>query len=271
MIRRSPLVLFVVLGVALFGGLKGLTAQSTTNASWARLLQKQLSELHDLRRQRQLAIAEIKARDHELEDQIARLEQQAQALEANVAELKDEHGDLEAEIHDADTHVYGFGDWQNHLCKFVLPVAERLVLAIQRGVHYQRSERLKRARGLVTKLRAKDRAGRCEALREFFELCGEELQASRSFDFWNEPVELPDGRRVQAYQLRVGLLNQAFLSEDGQVFGVAARDSSRDWFLDLNKAEQQALLRTLESLQGRRSPELLPLPFANPRATEGSK
>ena len=115
-----------------------------------------------------------------------------------------------------------------------LAAASEVKQRIASGIPYKRAERLATIDDVIDGLKSDDPAGRGRAIQDFWTLYIEDLRLGRSIDLWNEPVLIDGGKlRKNSYQVRLGLIGQFFISEDGEIAGIAAMEQSHDWHTDL--------------------------------------
>jgi hypothetical protein len=140
------------------------------------------------------------------------------------------------------------------------------------GVPYQHDSRLRRIEGVVTGLQSSEAAVQADALEGFWSYVGDELRHLRTTEFWNQPVTLPDGRQLQAYQVRLGLVGQLFVTEQGDLAGLATGDNAATpWRTDLPEAVTKQIRAVAEVLRQRKPPGVLAVPIDPPTAVPASQ
>lgn len=118
-------------------------------------------------------------------------------------------------------------------------------------------------------LNGDDPLQQAEGLTGLWTLLGEELRLSTSIDFWNDTVDLPDGRRKHAYIARLGLVQQTFVSEDGQSVGLAGLQDELPWHTTLSEREGRQVRDAASIFQQQQPPQFTPVPLALP--TDGGE
>jgi hypothetical protein len=136
----------------------------------------------------------------------------------------------------------------------VLPAAERMAIRIRRGIPYEREKRAARFDDV-----RKTPAAR--ALQDFWAAVAEELRLLKTRQLGNRMIDVGEGRTKHAYVARLGLANEFFVSEDGEVVGIAAHAPGRPWRFLEEPVARQRVLGALRVLQQRRAPGIERLPF----------
>ena len=72
----------------------------------------------------------------------------------------------------------------------------------------------------------------------------------------NAEVLLGGGRTKHAYVARLGLVNELFVSEDGEIVGIAARRAAEPWRLVTDPVDRKRIVNALQMLQQRRPPRV---------------
>ena len=138
----------------------------------------------------------------------------------------------------------------------VLPVAERMAIRITRGIPHEREKRAARFQEV-----SKGETPTARALQNFWSAVAEELRLSKTRQLTNRVIDLGGGRKKHAYVARLGLANEFFVSEDGEVVGIAALSSDRPWRFLKKPVDRDRVLSGLRILQQRRVPGIERLPF----------
>ncbi|MDT8391880.1 MAG: hypothetical protein RRC34_15365 [Lentisphaeria bacterium] len=110
-----------------------------------------------------------------------------------------------------------------------------------------------------------------KAVRELTDLLRRRLSRMSSTELTNAPVSLNDHEtQLHAYQIRLGLALEFFVSEDRESIGVMSPTGSGTWDMVMAPREKQAFIRGLDILQGRQPPTLIWIPWViRPDAKEG--
>jgi hypothetical protein len=185
-------------------------------------LSSDIRELHGLRaRKRELIDAqrpEAEAREEtirRLEAELARVSEQLETARAARAESSARLDVLRG----AKSAVV---DALQRCEEVARPFCDRLTSAIEAGVTFRRDDRASQVRDLRAALDSPGALERLRPLTEIWTLLGEELRLSRTIDERPETVRLQvEGRplEVHAYVLRLGLVQELFVSEDSAYAG----------------------------------------------------
>ena len=89
----------------------------------------------------------------------------------------------------------------------------------------------------------------------------EELRLMKTRELLNAEVEVAAGRRKHAYRVRLGLINELCVTEDGAEVGVASHAPAAPWAFLTQPEERSRVVSAVEILQERRTPRLSVVPF----------
>lgn len=141
--------------------------------------------------------------------------------------------------------------------------AEEIVAALRTrvaaGIDHLVAERERTLERVAARLRATELAGvdAFSALASFFESEGRLLG---SVEITNRPIDLPDGRRVHAFVLRLGTVGAVLVSEDGDVVGVDRRRAGGGIAVDLDETSRDRIAAAVRAARGRGAADVFALP-----------
>ncbi len=229
----------------------------------ARRIRETVEEAHAVRLERLRLREQHQAEIAEVERHIERLKDDIEKTNTTLQEERKLVGDLEATI-EKDTKIKQVTELViARAAKIFLPAAERVKKRVDTGITYRRKERQEQIARIIEGIGNPDPQVQADSLNDYLSFLAEELRLANSVNLWNEPVLLDDGKRQKhAYQIRLGLVNHFFISEDGKTIGLAAKEADREWNLNLDDARQQQLRAVLDILQERRPPRVISVPCA---------
>lgn len=182
------------------------------------------------------AIRRLDRELEELELRRAELVSEVEAVTADVDRLRSEREDqasalyvLGAAVDAASEHAHAF---------------------VTDGPMFQRGERLA--------LLPASGEPPTDGLERYLHFLADELQLARSSETYAADIPLGDGRVKPARVVRVGHLLQAFITEDGEEVGV---ETAAGWEVLEPGPTRQSVIDALDTLDGRRVPELIDLPL----------
>ncbi|MFT5288309.1 MAG: hypothetical protein ACI8QS_001279 [Planctomycetota bacterium] len=259
-----PLVGKIALPLALCVGLAGapflLSSRGIPQdgAEDAREIRRLVDELQGLRSEQRLLEEDLAAQRTQFGEEIARLRDDleigraravgATELSARRSARIDLARKLSARI---EAGLKLSAGEASQLCK-------ALGASIAEGIPFQREERAARLALIATELTGEPEE-RARGLVELLGVLSEELRLAETTEERSIQLELPDGRRVHAYVVRLGLLQEAFVTEDGVDAGLSVPGGT--WRTDLNAGERAAVENLVASARGHRAAELVPLPL----------
>lgn len=151
------------------------------------------------------------------------------------------------------------------LCERGSTLADRLAERAQGGIPTVR-ERVATLAALGAKLKTFEASADAalDAFAELLHTTGAWLPLARTSELTNHTVAVED-RTLHAWVLRLGVVGEAFLTEDGTLAGLASRDPGAPWET-FERAERPLLFAQLESLaellRGASAARLAPVPSA---------
>ncbi len=199
----------------------------------------------------------------EIERQIERLRDDLEKTDAAVREEAEKLHAVKAQVEQDKRAKRAAELLVSQVAASVLDAAGRMAKRVSAGIPYRKPQRQEQIGRVVEELGDSDLLVQADALTDYFSFCAEELRLAGSVHLWNEPVLLDGGKRqTHTYQVRLGLVNQFFVSEDGETVGLAARRTDREWDLQVDRSRRRQLRVILDVLQQRRPPEIVPVPCA---------
>lgn len=235
-------------------------AGSQENARLAKELRTKLEALHQLRAARFSEHQAHRERLARVDRQIQRLKDDTRSVQALVDADRALILKLKAASKKAESERIGAALLISELADRALPIAKSTKGRIEAGIPFQKDDRLSRINAVVEGLQDESPIRKGLAISELFSMAGEELRYARGIEFWN--TRLPIGeQKIHAYVMRIGLVNQLYISEDGLQTGVYGPKEKGLWRKTLSETERDQVLNALRVLQGRQPPDIAPLPF----------
>jgi hypothetical protein len=229
-------------------------------------IRQQIEALHKVRARRLTAHQSHRDDLARVDRQIERLGEDKESVREVVAAHQKSVLSLQQSAKNRDRERMAAEQLIADMADKALPIVQQTLKRVDVGIPFQRGDRLIRIKDIIKGLKESSGISKGEALVDFFKLAGEELRHARAIEFWNAPLQIGQ-QKLHAYVVRLGLVNQIFVSEDGQQVGIFGAEERGSWRRDLTEGERAQLLSALKILQGRRPPELLALPF-EPRGNQ---
>jgi len=232
----------------------------------ARRIEARVQTLHALDRERANA-RERRARALEqVQAQAARLQRQLEPREAALERTRARVEALEGEVEAAEAQRAALVEEFGELSDAAGAIARRYRRWVAAALPRERGEREKPVAALMEAFGEEAP----EAPSDLWVLMGQSLRHAATRELWNAPVELEAGeRRVQAYQARLGLLMQVFVSEDGRTVGLF-RPGEEVPRLVREPAARRGLEAVVEMLRDRRPPGIVSVPVPVTPGEEGT-
>ena len=250
--------LIVILPIALCLAAQPLHAQTADRAAIATELHQKIEQLHQIRQQRATEEKALEQQSATLDNQIDRLKVDVTNLESPVKSQRDTVADLEKRVAAHGASIRASSATLKIAADALAGSASAIHDRIAAGIPYRRDERAQRFAHLTEALRGNDPDARAAALSDYWAAATEELRLAGTMQLWNEPVKLDGGKRqVNAYQLRLGLVNQLFITEDGHTAGTAAMRADTDWL----PIAPDAVRQTFDVARQQKSAQITPIPF----------
>jgi hypothetical protein len=137
---------------------------------------------------------------------------------------------------------------------------------VQHGPSATRGERLEELASIEQGLTPPEASSQLDALGRLYDFIGRDLHLGSSVRLEETPVELEDGaRRVHAYVLGLGLVLEAFVSEDETLVGLRT-DATKPYDTSVTPAVREALVAAVRVLRREAEPEMVTLPLGALRA-----
>lgn len=237
-------------------------AGSQENARLAKELRSKLEALHQLRAARFSEHQAHRERLARVDRQIQRLKDDSRSVRSLVDADRALILKLKSAAQKAESERIGAALLISELADRALPIAQSTKKRIETGIPFQKDDRLARINAVVDGLADASPIKKGLAISELFSMAGEELRYARGIEFWNTRLPIGD-QKIHAYVMRMGLVNQLYISEDGLQTGVYGPQEKGLWRKTLSDEERKQVLNALRVLQGRQPPEIAPLPFAS--------
>lgn len=245
-------------------------ARADEAADVARRIEQAVRELHALREQRAAAAERHRDATAELDRQIDRLQQDVDRVRERVVKARDEVRTLERHKTDTQVATAAIKSRIDRVAGAVEPAATSVDGRITAGIPFERDTRSARAKEATTGLGAEDRALRARAVAGYFTLIADELKYGNTVALWNDEVLLDGGaRKLNAYHIRLGLVTQAFVSEDRTTVGLYDRAAADGWNTSLDAPQRQSVIDALEIMQAQRPPRLIAVPMSAAEPSAG--
>jgi TolA-binding protein len=240
----------------------------------ARKIRETVAQLQKIRAERRALQKQHENRVEELDQRIGALQRRLREVEAEAEQAQQRVDQVRDSIESGRDRAGQLRDAIAGSAEPVGKAAERIRDRVRAGIPLRRAERTDELSSIADRAASDGATGRAGAIDDFFSFLGEELQRAGERKQWNEPVRLEGGdRRVQAYQIRVGLVSQMFVGEDGRTLGLAAKRADPPWRTGLNADVERQIRTALEILQQRRPPtgETTRAPSEGAHAAEGEE
>ena len=242
-----------------------LSAQDNNDqrAELAKQIHETIERVHTVRFERADLQKRYRQEQKVLEQQIARLESDLEASEESLSLDQQRVSSFQKRVEKQAAQSQQNAKLLKQTAKLTLVYVRRFQSRVLHGIPYRRDQRNEKLNRVIQDLGHRDPAVAGETVIDFMAIASDELQLGQSIDLWNESVSVsPHGRRVHAYQLRLGLVQQAFVSEDGQWSRLASFSASQPWETQINDTHQEQLLQAIRILQKQSPPRLVPFPFS---------
>ena len=236
--------------------------EAAAHSRQARSIAEAVERLQSLREAARRERETFASRHGELRRQTERLRRELDDLEDEVASIRNEVDRLESRTNEIDRLTQRHRQTIDRALAAVRPAIVETRRRIASGVPYRRASRLARLDGLAADLTDDDPAARAEAAAGLWTLLLDDIALARRIESINEPVHTDDGaRRMHAWQVRIGLVQQAFLSEDGGTVGLSEPAEASAWRTGLSPERAGAVRRAVGILRRQQRPTLVPLPL----------
>jgi len=236
----------------------GAAGEDPARARIAAQIRLAISRLHSQRSAQRRQLQELQQAQKLLDSQLDRLARQLDRAKVRDQDQRAALASLETELEQQRQDSGKARDFLLGLCQSATVTAKRMKARIAKGIPAHRPARLARAEIALRELGAGAFPRRSAGLAELCTLAGDELRLARSISLESAPVRLGPSLQINAYRLRLGLVSELFLSEDGRRLGLS---SPAGWITELSPARQALLRRTIDAVQGRRAPEIAPVPL----------
>lgn len=225
------------------------------------LLRDKLQQINALRRERMdLALEQRRELDRH-ETQTTRLTQQFTGVREQVARLEEDLRQLESKLTSEQQSIGSHEAVADAVTASAKSIAPAAAARVSQGIPFQIAARHTQASGVTKDLASDDAARRIRAVAALAEFLTEELRLAATRQLIAQPIHLDNAtHRVEAYQLRLGLVNQLFMSEDGEEAGYAAGGESA-WTPVATPDERSMIVRSIERARQVRTPSLDAVPF----------
>ena len=198
---------------------------------------------------------------NQVKGQVKQLTLDKQRLTLEIEKLKNRQSELSRQLSQRKIHFQESRQGLNHTAQNALGLVENLQKRIRSGIAYQKQNRLGTLEAISRDLGDPRAASQANALSELSKFVDQEFQLARSVQIWNAPVKLPDQREKHAWLYRMGLVNQALVTEDGEHHAIADRSENKSWVFELTAEQVEQLTLGLSVLQKRKEPQITLLPF----------
>lgn len=237
--------------------------ESVDDFGLALKIRKKVEEIHAVRMESLRLHENHKQETGGVEQQIARLEEQLEKGNAAAEQERQSVERLRINIEKLKQDVQLIREMFVEISEKALTVAGSVRKYIEKGIPFHKQQRLSRVKQMLGDLRNSEIVTKGKALIALYKFIAEELRFGRSVDIWNEPVIIENGAvEKHSFQIRIGLVTQVFISEDGQSTGIAAKKKDTDWNVDIKNIYLPYLQKILSILRNRRPPEIIPVPIS---------
>lgn len=225
-------------------------------------LRDKLQEINALRRERMDLALEQRRELDQHETHASRLTQQLTGVREQVTRLEAECRELESRLAAERASILSQEAVIDAVAAAAKPIAPAVESRVSRGIPFQLAARKAQASGATADLASDDAARRARAVAALAGFLTEELRLAATRQLIAQPIPLDNAaRRVEAYQLRLGLVSQLFMSEDRAEVGYASGGESA--WTPITAPDQRAMIvRAVEQARQVRPPSLEPVPTA---------
>jgi len=207
---------------------------------------------------------------NQVKRQVGQLTLDKQRLISEIEKLKKRQSELQSQFSQKNILFQESRQSLNRAAQNALWLVGNLQKRIGSGIAYQKQNRLGKLETISLALGDPNTAPKADALSELSKFVDQEFQLARSVQIWTAPVILPDQREKHAWLYRMGLVNQALVTEDGEHHAIADRLGSKAWVFKLTAEQVEQLTLGLSVLQKRQRPQITLLPFHVQIQTEES-
>ena len=220
-------------------------------------IRERLAELQVVREERETAAQDHRNARRRLASTLDSLESEQRRLQAENELLQAEVEELVGEATTSE-QTEAATDFLREFVAAAAPIVQRLRTGVESGIPFQRDQRLGRIAEVEARLKDPGSVD-AKVLAELWSWAGEELRLAGGIEFFNEPVILEGGSRLEhAYHLRLGLGHEFVISEDTRWI---ARARGEDWVVLDDAEEREALILALRVLQRQEPPSVVTLPL----------
>jgi Skp family chaperone for outer membrane proteins len=259
----TRLLVPVVLAACLVGPARAAEGEGASSASdraaVAQRIRQTVQQLQEVRAAQEQARTGHQKEIERLDDQIARLNRQLQEVRSRVEAAEQQKNQLSATIDRLKRTHQRYRQAIQRTAGAIQNVVQSIASRLKTAIPHQRSAHQEELTGLATQVDSNDPGQQAAAVGDFFRWIGQRLPKARDRQTFHAPVRLENGRRrVHARQLRIGLVTQMFISEDGQRVGLASRQSDRAWLTDLDRDSDRWVREALAISAQQQPPRLTP-------------
>lgn len=223
-------------------------AQATQDqqpAQLARQIRDAVTQLQDFRQQRLGEQREHERLADELQQQVARLEADLAQSQAMVVQNEQRLASLQEELSALRTNAQQVTAQLEETVNAARTTASAMHGRLTTAIPSLRALAPQLER-IINRLQSQHAAGRAEALADLYTFASDQLRRHREIDLDNRLIELPGSDlAAHAYVLRLGSINEIYVSEDGRELGIAARNAAQPWATDLSGSHRRQLLEVL--------------------------
>lgn len=227
-----------------------------------------VEELHAVRAQHLAQIERAESEGAEIDAQIRRLETNVEEVEVYLADSRSKAEGIEQKIATAEAFSNRTTRFLDELCERAGSALSGWRPSLTGGVSWALEPRTAQLDRLIHALAGKGEE-RERALLEFWAFLNEELRLSHTLDERNQLVTLEGGGRSEhAYVLRLGLLQELFVSEDGSLAGTYVPGAG--WIPEPEPMAADGIRNLMNVARGRAAADLVPAPFSSARVRGGN-
>lgn len=239
----------------------GLTqADEAARAELARQIEARLTALHAARQQRLAESARQQAQLATINERVARLQRE-------LAEATAQRDELDAACHTLDQRHAGLtADIASRrqliadLAARVQPVVVRFRQRVVAGVAWHRGARLDALDQIATLLAGSDTLMQADGLCRFLDVARSDLIAAGEIHRDNQAVPVDADRIVHAWVLRVGLVGEWYVAEDGDTVGYTLTGDNGEWTrVDTTDPQRASIVTALDTAAGKSPPAFIQL------------
>ena len=220
-----------------------------------------LQALKAVQHQKQLLVNTLENQNKALLLKVGQLRATKQTLTDTVTIALKEKADLLTKIEHTNADISTKQALAKNIKVNTLSSIGKIQNNIDTGITFKQAHRQATLLQTFDDLASTDTSTQINATTHFLTFLQNELKLSNTVSFWNAPVHLPDNKQKNAYWVRLGLVNQFFMTEDGLDVHLAGRQNTQSFPKQLKNALPNQIKDAMSIMQHRRPPEISTMTF----------